>query len=317
MQDVSIIIRTRNEATLLEKTLKKIVNQDTNFNYEIIIVDSYSTDNTRYVAKKYGCKIVNLSPINFSWGRGINFGMENSNAEYCILLSAHSYPVDNTWMDKLVRPLLEDKNLAATYGGQIPIKGIDPFEEVELKKWFPKSNKKIAVSNSNACIRRSVWQKIKFNEVLSSYEDVEWANRVRNMGYILKYIPEAAVYHSHTINIKLIYKRWYWRSRMALYVRQKEKKISFLKKFPPKILSMTLALGLYTTLLFEDFIHCFKEGYLSELWKAPIYEIVRCTAFCRGVFDALVDLKKETYIEKYMYNKESIPKFLEKFKVIE
>ena len=96
-----------------------------------------------------------------------------------------------------------------------------------------------------------MWRKIKFNEVLSSYEDVEWAIKVQNAGYKLKYIPEAAVYHSHNINVNSIYRRWYWRSRMAVYVHRKKERIVLASKLPPELPSFFLSLGFYIMLFFE------------------------------------------------------------------
>jgi len=152
---VSIIIRARNEAESLRQTLKIISQQHMDFDHEIIIVDNNSTDDTPVVAKDYNCKIVNLK--KFSWGRGINEGIKHSKGDFCILLSAHCYPANNKWANTLVTPLINNKNIAATYGRQIPIKGLNPFEEVELKFWFPsKPTSSFAISNANACIRKKV-----------------------------------------------------------------------------------------------------------------------------------------------------------------
>lgn len=317
MVKISIIIRTRNEAKSLERVFKRIYNQDTSLNYEIIIVDSCSTDGTKRIASSYGCKIVNLSPHDFSWGRGLNIGIENAKGEFCVLLSAHCYPVDGKWLDKLTKPLMIDEKVAASYGGQIPIKGVDPFEEVELKKWFPRSSKKLAISNSNACIRKSVWQKIKFNEALNSYEDVEWALRVQASGYKLRYIPEAAVYHSHKINVHSIYRRWYWRSRMAIFVRRNEWKIILASKFPPRLAALLLSTIHYITFLSEDIIHCIREKYSRDIWKAPFYELIRSLALYDGCRDGLRDVKDMRELTEFIYYQVGIPKIVNALKFIE
>jgi glycosyltransferase involved in cell wall biosynthesis len=321
MTEVSVIIRTRNEAQSLRKVLEIIANQDTNFSYEIVLVDSYSTDDTKHIAEKYGCKIVNLSQAEFSWGRGLNIGIENSEGKFCILLSAHCYPVNNKWMNGLVEPLIEDERVAANYGGQIPIKGVDPFEEVELKEWFPTNKspdkKRVGISNSNACIRKEVWRLFKFNETLSSYEDAEWAMRVQNAGYLLKYVSEAAVFHSHRISVKSIYIRWYWRSRMAIYLRQKEKKIALAGRFWPNGVAFTLALIFYTIWFYKSIFHCVKEKYYKDIWKAPFYELIRMYALYRGCCDGLKDVKYKYKINEFLYFKTKIPLHLSMFTFIE
>ena len=51
-------IPTKNEGRYIEKTLQSIKNQSTK-DYEIIVADTNSKDNTRAIARKYGAKIFN------------------------------------------------------------------------------------------------------------------------------------------------------------------------------------------------------------------------------------------------------------------
>ena len=53
---VSIVIPTFNEEMYLSKLLLSIENQ-TKLPKEVIVVDAYSVDSTRKIAKKYGCKV--------------------------------------------------------------------------------------------------------------------------------------------------------------------------------------------------------------------------------------------------------------------
>lgn len=54
---ISIIIPTWNEENYLPKLLECIKKQ-TYRDYEVIVADANSTDNTKAIAKKYDCKIV-------------------------------------------------------------------------------------------------------------------------------------------------------------------------------------------------------------------------------------------------------------------
>jgi glycosyltransferase involved in cell wall biosynthesis len=58
---VSICVLTYNQGTFIRQCLQSLVDQDTNFNYEIIVSDDYSTDDTRSVIvefqKRYPDKI--------------------------------------------------------------------------------------------------------------------------------------------------------------------------------------------------------------------------------------------------------------------
>jgi glycosyltransferase involved in cell wall biosynthesis len=54
---ISIIIPTYNEEEYLPKLLESIKSQDFT-DYEIIVADAQSNDNTREIAKEYGCVVV-------------------------------------------------------------------------------------------------------------------------------------------------------------------------------------------------------------------------------------------------------------------
>jgi len=61
---ISLIIPTRNRADLLNGTLKSILNQNISFSeFEIIVVDNGSNDNTAEIINKYKNKLANLRKI--------------------------------------------------------------------------------------------------------------------------------------------------------------------------------------------------------------------------------------------------------------
>lgn len=76
---ISIIIPTLNSGKTLEKCLKSIENQSYQ-NYEIIVVDGGSEDDTVEIAEKFNAKVVNVKVKNMS--RQTNIGISNSNGRY-------------------------------------------------------------------------------------------------------------------------------------------------------------------------------------------------------------------------------------------
>ena len=54
---VSIIIRTKNEEKWIESCLRSVFNQNYK-NFEVILVDNKSADNTVKIAKKYKIKVI-------------------------------------------------------------------------------------------------------------------------------------------------------------------------------------------------------------------------------------------------------------------
>ena len=51
--DVSIIVATYNNEDTIKETLDSIIEQETNYNYEIVITDDSSSDKTLEILEKY------------------------------------------------------------------------------------------------------------------------------------------------------------------------------------------------------------------------------------------------------------------------
>jgi rhamnosyltransferase len=67
-------------------------------------------------------------------------------------------------------------------------------------------------SDNNACLRRSVWEKIPYPDV-DFAEDQLWAKTIIENGYKKAYADKAAVYHSHSYSISETFRRSYDESR--------------------------------------------------------------------------------------------------------
>ena len=80
---ISIIIPTYNEEEYLPKLLESIKSQDFN-DYEVIVADAQSNDNTRKIAEEYGCVVVEGGLP----GPGRNRGAEVAQGEMLLFLDS-------------------------------------------------------------------------------------------------------------------------------------------------------------------------------------------------------------------------------------
>ena len=199
---VSIIIRTKNEERWIGHCIKRI-NSQTYKNFEIILVDSESTDNTVNKAKEKGIeKLVKIK--KYKPGLAINEGIRASSGEFIVILSAHCLPKDENWLNDLIKSINSDKSLAGVYGKQVPMDFSSDDDKRDLLIVFG-DDERVQIKdsffhNANSIIRKSVWSEVNFNEEITNIEDRIWAQEVIKRGYKLKYIPEAAVYHYHGIH---------------------------------------------------------------------------------------------------------------------
>ncbi|NNK71936.1 MAG: glycosyltransferase family 2 protein [Flavobacteriaceae bacterium] len=137
MDGVSVILCCYNSASRLSETLGHLAKQKVpeNVNWELVLVDNNSTDNTAEVARQYWSDAGSVVPLNIimetkpglSFAR--NAGMQA--AKYDIFLFCD----DDNWLDPdyvgLVYANFDQKNKLAALGGWC-----DPVFEVEKPDWF-------------------------------------------------------------------------------------------------------------------------------------------------------------------------------------
>lgn len=103
---LSIIIPTWNEENYLPKLLHCIKKQ-TYKNYEVIIIDSNSTDKTVEIAKKYGFKVfLESKKIKSNPGTARNLGAKNAKGDLLLFLNA-DMQLDNDFLFKVLNEFKE------------------------------------------------------------------------------------------------------------------------------------------------------------------------------------------------------------------
>ncbi len=215
---VSILLRTYNEEQWIGRCLDAILSQevhDAARAFEIIIIDSQSTDRTLETAltfhrKRFPLKVIRIPKREFSFGMALNIGCKAAQGTIIVSLSAHAIPSDPFWLKNLIKPL-EDKRIAGVYGREIPGLTCNPIEARRIYGTFgplPKYQiRDCFFCNSNSAFKKQIWEMLRFNELLTSTEDHDWAGRVQKRGYKIFYQPSAVVIHSHNFTILQTYHR--------------------------------------------------------------------------------------------------------------
>jgi rhamnosyltransferase len=195
----SIVIRSKNEEALLGKTLSAIYAQ-TLQDFEVILVDSGSSDRTLEIARQFPVKIIGIRPKDFSYGRALNIGCAAARGEFLVFLSAHAVPLTTEWLAKLLSHFREAQ-VAGVWGAETTDTRTPPKIEVVhqdlamfLKDFY------FGICNFNAAIRRDIWREFLFDETIPYAEDKEWGHRVLNAGQLLIYDSTAYVFHNHRDN---------------------------------------------------------------------------------------------------------------------
>ena len=203
--ETSIIIRVKNERESLKKLFAILKNQ-TYQKFEVIIVDNTSTDGSDKIALDYFPKdqvrIVEIS--NFSYPKACNLGAENAKGKFLVYLSAHSFPVSNTWLADGLSNFINEK-VAGVFA--YPIPGKDSTIAEKISGITNKKKKEGHLGNTNSIIRKDLWEEHKFDEGLIGSEDYEWSLYWEKKGFKVINDPKLHVYHSHHLGFLGIIKR--------------------------------------------------------------------------------------------------------------
>lgn len=107
--DLSLIIVTYNSASLIKKCLEPILKLD-DINYEIIVIDNESKDNTLEILKDYGKKIKIYVLKNKGYANALNFAAKKANGEYLLFMNPDIF-VKKEDIKKMLNRIKEDKSI--------------------------------------------------------------------------------------------------------------------------------------------------------------------------------------------------------------
>lgn len=185
---ISVIVPTLNEEKFIEECLKKIKNQ--NFkDYEIIVSDGLSTDNTVKIAKKYADKVISSKDKGIGDGR--NKGARIAKGKILLFIDADTIVAPN--LLSKISDAMENENIivltAQLKSKEKPL----AFDKLVFKIYniFIQSSLVLSfltpqISGVCLCIRKSIFDKVGgFNKEMKTCEDLEFCERTKKYGKFL------------------------------------------------------------------------------------------------------------------------------------
>ncbi len=230
--DLSIIIVSFNTKQLLGSCIKSIQKYTKNINYEIIVVDNDSKDDSSTSAKKLGAVVLE-NKENVGFGRANNQGLKISKGKYILFLNSDTEVHDNVlgeitnWMEArknagVVTSGLKnrDGSIQAT-GGYFPTLPrvfswmiiqdlpfvdsiIKPFHPFHSKSLFSKGDsfyrqrKQLDwVTGAFLFTRREILEKVGgWDEKFFMYvEEVDLCYRIKALSFQVWYLPQWKITH--------------------------------------------------------------------------------------------------------------------------
>ncbi len=226
----SIIILTHNGIKdYLKKTLDSVFKQVFSGSFEVIAIDSESTDETISLLKKYpAIKIKKIKKADFGHGKTRRLGAELAKGELVVFLTQDATPVNSRWLENITRDF-KDPEVVGVCGRVLPRSDACLLKKIEVNNDLSGRKEKITsqIRDKEAFKQLSFYEKrlnyYFFNDVSScvrkSYllskppidvvfaEDVEFAKMALNDKKKIVFEPASKVFHSHDYSVLKTYQR--------------------------------------------------------------------------------------------------------------
>lgn len=247
---VSIIIPVFNKIKLTKTCIESVIKNTKKENYEIIVINNGSTDETEKelesFIKKTTCLQIIKNKENTGFARACNQGVRISKGKYIVFLN-NDVEAKKGWLQPLLETAENDKKVAAVGSkllfpdGKIQHAGLIFLEDKRLNdkllclhlyykkpSGFKQANQqKVYHALTAACllVKKDVFKKLGgFNEKYwNGMEDIDFCVKLRKKGYRAVYQPKSVLTHHES------------QSGIERFKRLDENRKVFLKRWQGKI----------------------------------------------------------------------------------
>lgn len=221
-QMVSILIPTYNAGPSFKTLLQVLSRQELRL-FDVVVVDSSSTDDTVSIAQSFGIRTHVISKREFDHGGTRTHMGQLAKGDVLVYLTQDALPVNEMTVPLLVSTLVSDERIGAAFGRQIPYSDATPFARHLRAFNYPAVSytrtiedcarygmKTFFCSNSFAAYKRKALETAGwFKAGLLMGEDMHVCAKMLTHGFHIAYVAEAVVYHSHNYSAQQEFKRYF------------------------------------------------------------------------------------------------------------
>ncbi|MDD4893795.1 MAG: glycosyltransferase [Candidatus Omnitrophica bacterium] len=321
---LSIVIPVYNAQRYIKRCIDSVLKQSLpSDQYDVIVVNDGSSDDTGTILKGYGNKICVISQLRKGPAVARNLGARHGRGKVLLFTDADCI-ADVNWARNMLVPF-SNANADIVQGvyrtNQKQM--VARFAQIEIEQRYYRMEVKQCIDmigTYSAAFRKEIFERFKgFNETfpMASGEDLEFIWRIRNQSKDVKIVlnRDAYVFHTHPATFRAYwqqkYFRAYWRIGLYLYYRKKivaesytptSLKLSVLLiLISPFVLLCCIALrsnwiylviSLYLLFLFFSYLPLFlfvvNRDFLLGL-ASPYYITARAVALAFGVLGWFLD----------------------------
>jgi GT2 family glycosyltransferase len=224
--NVSIVVRSKNNAAQFEVLLDDITRQDFTGEVEVVQVDSKSTDGTAEMGKRFGTTIISISDRDdtFSYPYSLNRGFEAAAHPWVYTFVDHS-ALTNDQIFRIATRSEAAGNVGGVSSIVFPNANATLTERAQLAFGFNNRTSHPAhacetaapgsLASNASLINREAWrERGGFDERFGAGgEDTALAAQILAAGHTIIVDPAMSVYHSHRLGpLGILFERHYWKT---------------------------------------------------------------------------------------------------------
>lgn len=209
---VSLYIPCYNSQNYIRRCLESIFSQTYPIK-EVIVVDDGSGDRTLQIAKKFPVKVIQHNQ-NLGLAAARNTAIKSASGDFIASVDSDCI-LDSDWLLNIMQEFKSKK--VAGVGGMLkdPSTGnaVDGWRAAHMvQHWGDKKARPLFLSGSNTVFtKESLWKAGLYDEKYkTAYDDWNISLKVKEKGFIIKYNPNAKVYHLKNDTLSSLLNT-YWR----------------------------------------------------------------------------------------------------------
>ncbi len=289
----SVIICTYNRAHMVKRALRSLATQTVGPDqFEVIVVNDGSRDNTTEVCREMGTHLPNLRFLSLGRNEGLafarNYGISASTGKY-LLFTDDDCIAARDWVEKM-RDALHKEEIVAGAVQSTATSFLKLCHNIaQFHAFMPgqQAGPKDMLPGANMAFRRSILKTLKgFQPGIECADDTEFSLRARAMGYRIFFSPDARVAHDpERTTFSSIMRYAASHASITIHIRNRYKS---LLKTPSLFTSPVLILALSPLIALKVTAGIYRGNRsLTRLfWSAPLVYLLKL-AWCWGAAKGL------------------------------
>ena len=213
---VSILMRARNDESLIERALRAVFSQKTDLEFEVVVCDDNSDDRTREVASCFPVRFFERPAGPYKPGRTLNALVRDAKGDIVVFNNSDAVPLDDQWLSELLKPILADRShMTFSFANQMPRGDAQALVRKDNERAFGDGKTQAKWRFFFSLASSATWRQnlidVPFDEDIQYSEDVEWAwrnSRRESNPVKIVYCPDSHVEHSHNYTLRELAKRF-------------------------------------------------------------------------------------------------------------